>query len=302
MSENRHIGLVGCGRWGKFILRDLVSLGCTVSVVEHDDESTQRALASGAKEVVKSIAQLPAVSGAIVATPTITHAAVIEELLGRNIPVFSEKPLCADVQSADRLARLAPHRLFVMDKWRYHGGVEMLASIARAEELGPVIGLRTTRAQWGSPHQDVDVVWILLPHELSIALEVIGYLPKPAFATSERVYGVVTGLMGTLGDKDQPFFVCEVSSRYPEARREIRLQCRDGVATLNDAYSDHIVVMRETSSEIERRPISVELPLLRELRTFLEHLDGGPPPRSSAAEGAAIVATIAELRALAHAD
>ena len=45
--------------------------------------------------------------------------------------------------------------------------------------------------------------------------------------------------------------------------------------------------------------MSPELPLLRELRAFLDHLDGGPPPRSSAAEGAAIVRTISELRLLA---
>jgi hypothetical protein len=42
-----------------------------------------------------------------------------------------------------------------------------------------------------------------------------------------------------------------------------------------------------------------EFPVRRELRAFLEQLDGGPPPRSSAAEGAAIVARVHELRRLA---
>jgi hypothetical protein len=52
---------------------------------------------------------------------------------------------------------------------------------------------------------------------------------------------------------------------------------------------------------VERRPISIELPLQRELRAVLDHLRGGPPPRSSAAEGARIVARIAQLHALAAA-
>ena len=52
----------------------------------------------------------------------------------------------------------------------------------------------------------------------------------------------------------------------------------------------------------ERRPISSEFPLLRELRAFVEHLEGGPPPKSSAAEGVAEVATIARLRELAEHD
>ena len=51
----------------------------------------------------------------------------------------------------------------------------------------------------------------------------------------------------------------------------------------------------------EHRQISTEMPLLRELRAFLEHLEGGPPPRSSAAEGVEIVTRIAELRRLAEA-
>jgi hypothetical protein len=54
--------------------------------------------------------------------------------------------------------------------------------------------------------------------------------------------------------------------------------------------------------ETELRPISQELPLLRELRTFVEHLQGGPPPRSSAAEGALVVSAIADLRRLAGLD
>ena len=83
------------------------------------------------------------------------------------------------------------------------------------------------------------------------------------------------------------------------------LICENGVALLPDGYSDHVQIARGTDladtspPEVERRAISTELPLLRELRAFVEHVCGGPPPRSSASEGAAVVRTIAELRALA---
>jgi predicted dehydrogenase len=85
----------------------------------------------------------------------------------------------------------------------------------------------------------------------------------------------------------------------------VTLICEDGVAVLPDGYSDHVQIARvadpaDTSPpELERRAISTELPLVRELRAFVEHVRGGPPPRSSASEGAAVVRTIAELRALA---
>ena len=74
-----------------------------------------------------------------------------------------------------------------------------------------------------------------------------------------------------------------------------------------DAYSDHVLVVRgELQGDVtrteEQRTISTEMPLERELRAFLEHLRGGPPPLSSAAEAAAEVAAIGKLRELSGID
>ena len=58
-------------------------------------------------------------------------------------------------------------------------------------------------------------------------------------------------------------------------------------------------MLRDPEGEPELRPTPGEWPLLAELRAFVAYLGGGPPPRSSAAEGALMVARLAELRALA---
>jgi predicted dehydrogenase len=297
------VGLVGHGSWGRYILRDLVSLGCSTTVVTRDEARRRAALEAGAVAVVGGLEDLPPhLSGVVVASPTKTHADVVEALLSRELPLFVEKPLTNDAGAAARLAQLAPDRLFVMHKWRYHPGIELLGEIARAEELGPVVGLRTTRVGWGNPHDDVDGVWILAPHELSIALEILGAIPEPRSAVAEAVGGTMTGLIGLLGD--EPWFVLEVSVTSPVRKREVRLICRDGVATLPDPYADHVLITRgsvegNVTRDEERRPISTKLPLLRELKAFVEHLDGGPPPRSSAEEGAAEVAAVDRLRQLA---
>src|SRR5215211_7399511 len=152
------IGLVGCGKWGRLILRDLLSLGATVSVVAFG-ESASHAAGAGASAVVANVGDLPSVEGIVVASPTATHADVIEALLPRGVPIYCEKPLCDDDVKARRLATAAPTRLFVMDKWRYHCGVLEMAAIARSGELGPVIGLRTTRIQYSHPHANTDCVW-----------------------------------------------------------------------------------------------------------------------------------------------
>jgi len=294
VSAGPRIGLVGCGDWGRHILRDLRSLGSEVTVVARSEATTARARDGGAGAIVGSIDDLPEVDGIVVATPVTTHCAVTRAALEHGVPVFVEKPLTADVAEAEQLLELAPDRLFVMDKWRYHPGIEALAEIARGGELGPVVGLRTTRVGWGNPH-DSDATWVLAPHDLAIGLEILGTIPAPRCAA-----GDADELVGLLGDR--PWLALSVSARSPERRREVVLICENGAAALPGGYSDHILVARGEDADPERRETSTELPLLRELRTFLEHLAGGPPPRSSASEGAEIVRAIARLRSLAGLD
>jgi predicted dehydrogenase len=296
VSRGTRIGLVGCGRWGALILRDLCALGCEVTVVARSAESAAAAEQGGADGIVPTTAELPGVDGIVVATPTSTHASVAEEVLGRGVPVFVEKPLADDSEAAERLAEEHADRLFVMDKWRYHAGVEELGAIARSEELGRVIGLRTTRVG-RERRRDVDPVWVLAPHDLSIAIEILGASLEPRSAAADSPNGKALGLFGLLGEN--PWHVLEVSGRSDERRREVVLACEGGLAVLPDGYSDAVRIVRADESDGELRPVSTELPLLRELRAFVEHLTGGPPPRSSAAEGAAIVRTISRLRRLA---
>ncbi len=304
MRKGVRVGLVGCGAWGRLVLRDLVALGSDVTVAVRSPEGKAAAVEGGAVEVVDLVADLPEVEGIVVVTPVGTHAPVVESALERNVPIFVEKPLTNDLADADRLAVAAPDRLFVMDKWRYHPGVELLAAIARDGELGEVVGLRTSRLGWGNPH-DVDGVWVLAPHELSIGLEILGEVHAPRAAVADSVDGEAFGLVGLLGHR--PWHALEISTRSADRRREVSLVCESGVAVLPDAYSDAVRIYRGDATKTtppapELRPISGELPLLRELDAFLEHLDGGPPPRSSAAEGAAVVRAITELRALAGLD
>ncbi|MDX6401746.1 MAG: hypothetical protein QOF27_2352, partial [Gaiellaceae bacterium] len=184
------VGVVGYGEWGRNIVRDLVELGAAVTVVARDEAKGRAALDAGVARVVTSTEELPEdLEGLVVATPTSTHAEVTEELIPRGLPIYVEKPMTTSVASATRLAELAPDRLFVMHKWRYHPGVELLAEIARSQELGRPVGLHCVRLGWGNPHHDVDAVWLLCPHDLSIALEIFGEIPEPRSAVGEMVEG-----------------------------------------------------------------------------------------------------------------
>jgi predicted dehydrogenase len=297
------VGLVGCGRWGKHILRDLRALGCDVPVVARSQASVARARTGGAQAIVEAVHRLDEVDGVVVATTTATHAKVVEETLELGVPVFVEKPLCSDPAAARRLAANAPDRLFVMDKWRYHPGIARIAELARDGQFGEVRGLRTIRVDWGRPHEDSDTVWHFAPHDLAIGLEVLGEVPRPHQAVGHVADGRVLALHALLSAAGV-WHALELSERSPAKVRRIELHCDGGIATLADGWDEHVTVYRGgKSGELleERLPAAGELPLLAELRAFVEHLRGGPPPKSSADEGATVVEAIAELRRLAGA-
>lgn len=303
------IGLLGCGRWGRLILRDLKQLGAYVAVLAVGEASRARACEGNADVVASSLEDLPEVDGYVVAVPTAQHAAFLRQLVPSGKPVFCEKPFTSSAAEAKAIAQLAGDRIFIMDKWRYHGGVLALAALARSGELGPVLGLKTTRLGWGNPHADVSADWILLPHDLSIAIEILGDLPEPTAAWAETSAEGLVALSGVLGLKDRshPWMQFEIGVRSPSHRRTIELRCRDGIASLSDAYDAHVAVQRTSSClsdgpvpGTELRSVDTAMPLLRELTAFLDYLcHRGPPPKSSAAEGLMVVERIASLRALA---
>lgn len=298
------VGLVGCGTWGKHILRDLLALGCEVPVVARSEASVARARVGGAKEIVEHVSALAGLDGVVVATGTTTHAGVVAEALELRVPVFVEKPLTDDPATALALAERAPTSLFVMDKWRYHPGVRELAAIARDGRLGSPRALRTIRAGWGNAHDDVDAVWVLAPHDLSIALEILGSVPEPSAASAETIGGKVVSLTGLLRAGDLPHTLA-VSAYAPHRDRRVELRCDYGVAVLEGGWDEHVSLFRpDVDGALSEETVATpgELPLLAELRAFVDHLAGGPPPASSAAEGAETVAAIARLRELAGLD
>ena len=149
--------LVGCGRWGLNILRDLSVLGRTAIVVDPAVE----ALAAAAPLALATYATFDireSVAGVIVATPATDHVTTVEQAAVLRVPIFVEKPLATSTQAAERAVALTGSRLFVMEKWRYHPAIEALGAVVRGGELGPVRAIRTWRLAWGHSHTDVDPI------------------------------------------------------------------------------------------------------------------------------------------------
>jgi predicted dehydrogenase len=281
------VALIGCGRWGANILRDLIALGADVDVVEPHPERALAAMALGARSVLTDPAALDRCEGVVVATPADTHRRAVESVLHLGVPVFVEKPPCASVGDVDALRTIGAGRVFVMHKWRYHPGVVALQEIAASGVLGTTRALRTIRVGPDALPRDVDVVWHLGVHDLSIALAVVGSVGLvDSFTSTSADDGRALTCSGTLVAGDVVHHL-QLGAEQPTRQREIQLIGAAGRATLRSPESPVIHLETDTDSstiELDRTP-----PLLSELARFLAHLDGAPPPVSTLDDALAIV-------------
>ncbi|WP_339833100.1 Gfo/Idh/MocA family oxidoreductase [uncultured Parvibaculum sp.] len=297
-----HLGLVGVGDWGRHILRDLKALGAEVHAVARSDASIARARAGGAAAIVATADALPDCSGYIVASDTTAHLDAVEQLLPRGRPIYVEKPLASDLERIRRLPDAARDLVFTMHKWRYHPGIVELARIAATQEFGPVIGLRSFRMGWENHHRDVDAVWVLLPHDMSIALHLLGEVPAAIAAWKDPTVAGQDGLIAHCRTAGGVPVVIEVSAGKPNKHRAVVLACRDAVCELDDTQYDRIVIRRRNTLQadpFEERQVAADMPLKAEIAAFLHHLRGGPAPFTALGDETAIVAAISQLRQLA---
>ena len=244
----------------------------------------------------------PNLDGYVVAVPTTCHREVVEQLILRGKPVYVEKPLTSDAADVAKLVELGQGRLFIMDKWRYHPGVNAIRDIIRSEHLGRLRALNLRRCQWGSAHLDVDPIWILLPHDLSIVLHLLGDIPEPLFATCLGERDWLSALTVYLGG-EVPVSI-EISSLSGQKERFLEAVFDGSTVTMTDAHPGHLLIRYTTqrgqsSEEPELRDVDGSLPLLLELEAFLDFLCGGELPMSSVEEGLLVVQRIEQSRKLA---
>ncbi|WP_080059016.1 Gfo/Idh/MocA family protein [Spirosoma aerolatum] len=297
------IGLIGCGLWGRKILTTLLKLSVRVIVYDINPEHCGQALQLGAINATSQLDLLKQVRGLIVATPATTHRAVLEQIRFFDKPIFVEKPLATSYADALAIGRLALPPTFLMHIWRYHPGIRLLGDLQRSGKLGRLLMLRTSRTNWTSPRLDADSLWTLAPHDLTIIQQILGYIPTPKAAVAERHGAYIRSLTTILGN--DPGCIIDVSTRYADKRREVRLQGTQGVAVLANEQTNAIDVWygNDHTSLAERQYEQLFFdstpPLELELAAFIEYLRGGPPPLSPLAEGIDIVRLIDAIEQLA---
>jgi predicted dehydrogenase len=187
------VAVVGCGYWGSKHVRVLHSVDGVDRVVLVDglrDRLTSLARSYPADRCFGALRDaLPYVDAVVVATPPGTHVPVALEAIDAGKHVLVEKPLAPTVAGARRLieaAELAGVVLMVGHTFEYNPAVRKLRELVGGKELGDLYYLDSARLNLGLYQSDVNVIFDLAPHDVSIINHVLGTAPVAAQAWASR--------------------------------------------------------------------------------------------------------------------
>ncbi|HMR92573.1 MAG TPA: Gfo/Idh/MocA family oxidoreductase [Chitinophagaceae bacterium] len=186
------IGIIGYGYWGPNLLRNFfMTEGCRVVMVADSRQARLDSLQKLYPSLITTTDPLalihhPAVEAIVIATPVATHFAFAQAALQQGRHVLIEKPMTASVEEGKKLVELSLAknlRLMVDHTFLYTGAVRKMKELVVSGETGRLNYYDSTRINLGIFQPDVNVVWDLAPHDISILYHLTAERPVAVSAT-----------------------------------------------------------------------------------------------------------------------
>ena len=186
------IGVIGYGYWGPNIVRNFSAAnGSEVTMVCDMNQQTLKKVKKAYPQInvtdnIDELIKNPEVDAIAIATPVFTHHDLAKKALKEGKSVFLEKPFTYTVAEAEDLVELAAKKnlkLMVDHTFLYTGAVRKIRQLIDDGVLGNLYYFDSVRVNLGLFQHDVNVVWDLAPHDISIMDYIIGEKPHAVIAT-----------------------------------------------------------------------------------------------------------------------
>ena len=190
------VGIVGYGYWGPRVARNFHSLnGCeVVGICDKSPDARRRAKQAFPSASItaedSAIVSAPDIDVVAVITPVWTHFSVAKAALENGKHVFVEKPFTSTTAQAEELIELAARKnlqIMVDHTFLFTGAVNKLRQLIDEGTLGKLYYYDSTRVNLGLFQHDVNVIWDLAPHDLSIMdYLIVKARPEVVVATGQK--------------------------------------------------------------------------------------------------------------------
>jgi predicted dehydrogenase len=178
-------GVIGWGYWGPKIARNLDTLpNASVAIVADADINRLSSLTVN-QPWIKTTTRVDDVftsdvDAVVIVTPVRTHYTLARQALFYHKHVLVEKPLTCNVEEAEELVALAQEQqrtLMVGHTFEYNLAVNELRNLIQSGDLGKIYSIEAERLNLGLFRNDINVIWDLAPHDISILLYLLGKSP-----------------------------------------------------------------------------------------------------------------------------
>jgi len=171
------VAVIGTGYWGPNLIRNFLAADHVEAVVACDLDSDRLAKMQKAFFGIETssdpgaVIARPDIDIVVIATPVNSHHALATAALSAGKHCFIEKPMASSVAEAEQLIELAERKgltIFVDHTFIYTGAVRKMKEIVSSGRLGDIYYFDSVRVNLGLFQHDVNVIWDLAPHDLSI--------------------------------------------------------------------------------------------------------------------------------------
>jgi predicted dehydrogenase len=247
------VGIIGLGYWGPNLVRCFDEIdGCRVTYVCDKDLDRLTAISDrfpGVKPTQEADELLDSgiVDAVVIATPTKTHFHLASAALRRGLDTFVEKPLAGSSEECQELieiAELNQCQLFVGHIFLHSAPVAKLRELVQNDELGDLYYLSCKRLNLGPIRGDVNSLWDLAPHDISIMLHLLGEQPSSVSCSGlayfkHEIHDVCNLTLQFPGNK---IGIVHVSWLDPHKKREVTVVGDKKMAVYDDLEQEKIKV------------------------------------------------------------
>jgi predicted dehydrogenase len=182
---DRNIAVIGCGYWGKNLVRNFAELGALHTICDSSPEVLSKIGSlypnANRENSVETVLANKDIQGVVISSPAVFHFSMAKQALLADKDVFVEKPITSKSSHAQELVELAEKRkriLMVGHLMLYHPAVHILKHHIQSGDLGEIYYLYSTRVNLGQVRSDESALWRLTPHDISLFIYLLGTSPK----------------------------------------------------------------------------------------------------------------------------
>lgn len=301
---NPQIAVVGCGYWGKNLVRNFAQLHAVRWLCDAD-ESLLQTQAQRYPEIrlttrFEDVLSDDETQAVVVATPAVLHYTQAKEAILSGKDVFVEKPLALTYEQGADLVQLAKAHgriLMVGHVLEYHPAIVRLLELVDSGELGKVHYIYSNRLSLGKVRREENILWSFAPHDIAIILRLTGNLPFQVVAcggsyVQPNIADVtVTNLLFDNGVRAH----IHVSWLHPFKEQRLVVVGSRKMASFDDVAKrlvlyDQRVEVKEgqpipVKSNGETVPFADDEPLRLECQAFLQAVASRQPPLTDGYSG-----------------